>query len=428
VVGASTQHTHAECLSTFLASSVSSKRSADVALSSGLESVLVAKGRKKADHNSFLVSGAAGLLTGGLSGGKALGGAALGGGKALGGAALGGGKALGGVALSGGKALGGAALSGGKAVGGVALSGAKFVGGAALSGTKAVGGAVGKGVKAVGKGVGKLFGFGGDDKKAEAAAQTAQAAPAEAQAAAPPEETQVEEQPPEKPVLPPEPNLPDPDAPDDMGDPPAEKRELTELSKALTAEFPPKDDDFKPTVDNIVTKGGSEELGSQVGNFSRALKELKNDFYSNLSDDRIAGMTAEDVPNMITPVALSLREVLNNAHSLSQRLMAMSEASYDLIHKPPDDPDLQLDGHSGLEAATEQAQALQEAQSPAEAGAPEDAQSPAEAGAPEDAQSPAEAAAPADAQNPVEAQQLASCMPFPPVAVALRPHRRADFL
>ena len=35
---------------------------------------------------------------------------------------------------------------------------------------------------------------------------------------------------------------------------------------------------------------------------------LKDDVNSYLSQDRIAAMTAEDVPNMVTPVAASLKE------------------------------------------------------------------------------------------------------------------------
>ncbi|CAJ1363184.1 unnamed protein product [Effrenium voratum] len=64
----------------------------------------------------------------------------------------------------------------------------------------------------------------------------------------------------------------------------------------------------------------------------------------NLSQDRIAAMTSEDVPNMVTPVADSLKEVIRNAKSLKDHLTAISDAAYSIVGSAAEDAERRLSG------------------------------------------------------------------------------------
>eukprot|EP00439_Symbiodinium_sp_Y106_P036090 s2179_g4.t1 len=111
------------------------------------------------------------------------------------------------------------------------------------------------------------------------------------------------------------------------------------------------DPSFTPSIENIITKSGPSELGRNVAELSRALGQLKDDVNSNLSQDRIAAMTSEDVPNMVTPVAESLKEVIRSAKSMQDRLTAISDAAYSIVGTAAEDAERRLNGESPDEAA-----------------------------------------------------------------------------
>ena len=64
-------------------------------------------------------------------------------------------------------------------------------------------------------------------------------------------------------------------------------------------------------------------------------------------------MTAEDVPNMVTPVAASLKEVIRSASSLRERLGAIADAAYSMVGEAADDAEERLEGEGVLEADQE---------------------------------------------------------------------------
>ncbi|CAJ1427689.1 unnamed protein product [Effrenium voratum] len=134
------------------------------------------------------------------------------------------------------------------------------------------------------------------------------------------------------------------EGPSDMGDPQQDIKDLDALNGAMTEDFPPMDPSFTPSIENIITKTGPSELGKNVAELSRALGQLKDDVNSNLSQDRIAAMTSEDVPNMVTPVADSLKEVIRNAKSLKDHLTAISDAAYSIVGSAAEDAERRLSG------------------------------------------------------------------------------------
>jgi len=133
----------------------------------------------------------------------------------------------------------------------------------------------------------------------------------------------------------------------DMGEPQQDIKDLDALNDALKEDMPPMDPSFTPSIENIITKSGPSELGRNVAELSRALGQLKDDVNSNLSQDRIAAMTSEDVPNMVTPVAESLKE----AKSMQDRLTAISDAAYSIVGTAAEDAERRLNGESPDEAA-----------------------------------------------------------------------------
>lgn len=137
----------------------------------------------------------------------------------------------------------------------------------------------------------------------------------------------------------------------DMGEPQQDIKDLDALNDALKEDMPPMDPSFTPSIENIITKSGPSELGRNVAELSRALGQLKDDVNSNLSQDRIAAMTSEDVPNMVTPVAESLKEVIRSAKSMQDRLTAISDAAYSIVGTAAEDAERRLNGESPEEAA-----------------------------------------------------------------------------
>eukprot|EP00930_Biecheleria_cincta_P027005 TRINITY_DN1897_c0_g1_i2.p1 TRINITY_DN1897_c0_g1~~TRINITY_DN1897_c0_g1_i2.p1 ORF type:complete len:404 (-),score=87.37 TRINITY_DN1897_c0_g1_i2:76-1287(-) len=150
---------------------------------------------------------------------------------------------------------------------------------------------------------------------------------------------------------------------DEFGNPITDEDLGDQLKKALEADFPSTDHSFTATVQNILTQSGPEELGKSVSGLTRALDVLKSDVDSRLSQDRLASMTAEDVPDMVTPVASSLKEVIKEGTGLQARFRAISDAAYELASKDATDSALRIgdfqpvevDQTGGLEVADEAA-------------------------------------------------------------------------
>mmetsp|Transcript_66141 Transcript_66141/g.146952 ORF Transcript_66141/g.146952 Transcript_66141/m.146952 type:complete len:358 (+) Transcript_66141:59-1132(+) len=140
---------------------------------------------------------------------------------------------------------------------------------------------------------------------------------------------------------------------EDMGEPQEDIKDLDALNDALKEDMPPMDPSFTPSIENIITKTGPTELGRNVAELSRALGQLKDDVNSNLSQDRIAAMTSEDVPNMVTPVADSLKEVIRSAKSMQDRLTAISDAAYGIVGTAAEDAERRLNGSPPEEAEEE---------------------------------------------------------------------------
>eukprot|EP00435_Cladocopium_sp_Y103_P040514 s531_g11.t1 len=90
------------------------------------------------------------------------------------------------------------------------------------------------------------------------------------------------------------------------------------------------DPSFTPSIENIITQSGPSELGKEVARLSRSLGMLKDDVNSNLSQDRIAAMTAED------------------AKSLKGRLGAIADAAYSIVGTAAEDAEDRLSGEEHL--------------------------------------------------------------------------------
>lgn len=140
----------------------------------------------------------------------------------------------------------------------------------------------------------------------------------------------------------------------DMGQPHDDIKDLDALNGALKDDMPPMDPGFTPSIENIITKSGPTELGKEVAELSRSLGMLKDDVNSNLSQDRIAAMTSEDVPNMVTPVAASLKEVITSAKSLKERLGAIADAAYSIVGTATEDAEDRLSGEEQLDESPEE--------------------------------------------------------------------------
>jgi len=95
----------------------------------------------------------------------------------------------------------------------------------------------------------------------------------------------------------------------------------------------PEHDKLRPSVEAIVREAGPKHLGHDVEDLSRALRQLQDDTQSRLVPERISTMTAEDVPEVLTPVARSLQAVLQGAAAMRHRLEGISEASSALLGK-----------------------------------------------------------------------------------------------
>lgn len=134
----------------------------------------------------------------------------------------------------------------------------------------------------------------------------------------------------------------------DMGEQEDDIKDLDDLNHALKDDMPQMDPSFTPSIENIITQSGPSELGKEVARLSRSLGMLKDDVNSNLSQDRIAAMTAEDVPNMVTPVAASLKEVITSAKSLKGRLGAIADAAYSIVGTAAEDAEDRLSGEEHL--------------------------------------------------------------------------------
>lgn len=88
---------------------------------------------------------------------------------------------------------------------------------------------------------------------------------------------------------------------------------------------------FHPSVETIVRETGPDHLGRNVDGLSWALNRLMRHTHTYLTPDRIAGMTSEEVPELLTPVASSLNDVLRSAGVVKNRLSKIEQASQLLL-------------------------------------------------------------------------------------------------
>lgn len=104
---------------------------------------------------------------------------------------------------------------------------------------------------------------------------------------------------------------------------------------------------LKPSVDIVVREAGPDHLGHSVEDLSRALHGMVKEVHEQLVPDRISVMTVEDVPQIMTPVAKSLNEVLTAAATVRHRLDGIAEASNYLLTKAAAHADKRLKVYEG---------------------------------------------------------------------------------
>jgi len=104
------------------------------------------------------------------------------------------------------------------------------------------------------------------------------------------------------------------------------------LREADTGEMP-ETIQLEPSIETVVKEAGPEMLGRSIDDVSQALHSLSKQANENLSPERIAAMTAQDAPQMLTPVARSLHSVLRSTSLLRHRLASIAEASDGLLSR-----------------------------------------------------------------------------------------------
>merc|ERR1712113_1375497 len=90
---------------------------------------------------------------------------------------------------------------------------------------------------------------------------------------------------------------------------------------------------LKPSIDIVVREAGPEHLGHSVEDLSRSLAGMVKDSHEHLIPERISTMTVEDVPQVMTPVAKSLVEVLKASATVRHKLDGIAQASNYLLSK-----------------------------------------------------------------------------------------------
>jgi len=109
--------------------------------------------------------------------------------------------------------------------------------------------------------------------------------------------------------------------------------DLVAALREADASGTPENIQLEPSIETVVREAGPEVLGHSIDDVSRTLHSLSKQADENLSPERIAAMTAQDAPQMLTPVARSLHAVLRSTGVLRQKLASIAEASNALLSR-----------------------------------------------------------------------------------------------
>lgn len=86
-------------------------------------------------------------------------------------------------------------------------------------------------------------------------------------------------------------------------------------------------------AESLIREAGDSQLGEDVKGLSQALHDLTVVRETKLTPARVATMTVEDVPELLTPVAGALGKVLKAGEALQQRLHTIEDDSSQML--PP---------------------------------------------------------------------------------------------
>jgi len=110
-------------------------------------------------------------------------------------------------------------------------------------------------------------------------------------------------------------------------------QDLVAALREADASETPETIQLEPSIETVVKEAGPEVLGHSIDDVSRTLHALSKQANENLSPERIAAMTAQDAPQMLTPVAQSLHAVLRSTGVLRHKLASIAEASNALLSR-----------------------------------------------------------------------------------------------
>jgi len=119
----------------------------------------------------------------------------------------------------------------------------------------------------------------------------------------------------------------------ELGQPDAAPATIEDLIRALKGEaagadtLTPSPIKLQPSVETIIREAGPTRLNFDVEELTRALSKLVQATDTHLTTERVALMTTEDVPEVMTPVAKALHDVLLSASAMRHKLNAIAEAS-----------------------------------------------------------------------------------------------------
>lgn len=99
------------------------------------------------------------------------------------------------------------------------------------------------------------------------------------------------------------------------------------LKRANKVSLKPEAVQFQPSVATLIYEMGPDALGRRVDDLSNALTDLVAQTKSHLVPERMATLTAEDVPELMLPIAKSLKNTLKGAASAHDKLEHISKTA-----------------------------------------------------------------------------------------------------
>lgn len=82
---------------------------------------------------------------------------------------------------------------------------------------------------------------------------------------------------------------------------------------------------FRPLAETLIAEAGEEGLGAEVKDFAAALQDLDDQVHTDLTKEKIAMMTTQDVPDTLRETIRKLNEVLAGGTYLRSKLNKFSE-------------------------------------------------------------------------------------------------------